>query len=95
MTQSAAQMVQKSQKIPTGSAPLDRLLDGGLSRGHILELSGPPGSPKQNIATSVVASFAQTGGEVIFLGKMAETTLLKNLYQWLTQNVGTTPHPPS
>jgi len=88
-------MVQKSQKISTGSAPLDRLLDGGLSRGHILELSGPPGSPKQNIATSIVASFAQTGGEVVFLGKMPEATLLKNPHQRLTQNVGIIPLLPS
>ncbi|KAF4618849.1 hypothetical protein D9613_009767 [Agrocybe pediades] len=67
MTQSAAQMVHKSQKVSTGCTPLDELLDGGLVTGSILELSGPPGSPKHVLAMNIVASFVESGDEVVFI----------------------------
>ncbi|KIM46950.1 hypothetical protein M413DRAFT_23269 [Hebeloma cylindrosporum] len=67
MTQSAALMVQKSQKILTKCAALDKILGGGLSRGQILEISGPPGSPKEKIALNIVSSFAESGEETVFV----------------------------
>lgn len=69
MTQSAAAMMQGSQKISTRCPALDKVLDGGLSRGHVLEISGPPGCPKEKLAIGIVASFAEAGEEIIFVGE--------------------------
>jgi RAD51-like protein 2 len=69
MTQSAALMVQQSQKISTKCVALDKILGGGLSRGQILEISGPPGSPKEKLALNIMATFAESGEETLFVGK--------------------------
>jgi RAD51-like protein 2 len=68
MTQSVATLAQPSPCISTQCAGLDKLLAGGLSRGHILELSGPPGSPKELIAQNVVVEFVEKGGRVMVIG---------------------------
>jgi len=46
----------------------DKLLLGGLKRGKILEVSGPPGAPKEAIAVNVVRSFVAAGEAVLFVG---------------------------
>lgn len=69
MTLPASNMVQSEVRISTKCPPLDTLLDGGLSRGHILELSGPPGCPKERIAVNVLKSFVEIEHEAIFLGE--------------------------
>ena len=69
MTQSAALMVQQSQKVSTKCVALDKILGGGLSRGQILEISGPPGSPKEKLALNIMATFAESGEETLFVGK--------------------------
>lgn len=68
MTQSASVMAQQTQKVPTGIAALDKILQGGVSRGHILEISGPPGSPKELVAMKIVSSFVNAREEVLFVG---------------------------
>ncbi|KAG6808902.1 hypothetical protein H0H92_002402 [Tricholoma furcatifolium] len=67
LTQSAASMVTSGGKITTGSRPVDELLSGGLSRGQIVEISGPPGTPKEAIAIGIVRSFVEAGHEVLFV----------------------------
>ncbi|KAF8155556.1 P-loop containing nucleoside triphosphate hydrolase protein [Crassisporium funariophilum] len=67
LTQSAAALTQHSQKIATKCAALDRVLEGGLSRGNIVEISGPPGCIKEKLALNIVASFVEEGEEVIFI----------------------------
>jgi len=69
-TQSAASMVHNAQKFSTRSTAIDELLSGGLPRGHILEISGPPGTPKEVIATNLVTSFVEAGEEVLFIGSI-------------------------
>ena len=59
-----------SQKFSTRSTAIDGLLTGGLLRGHILEISGPPGTPKEVVATNVATSFVEAGEEVLFIGKL-------------------------
>ncbi|KIK06403.1 hypothetical protein K443DRAFT_129973 [Laccaria amethystina LaAM-08-1] len=61
-------MAQQTQKVPTGIAALDKILEGGVSRGHILEISGPPGSPKELVAMKIVSSFVNAREEVFFVG---------------------------
>jgi RAD51-like protein 2 len=68
LTQSAAVIMKSSRIFSTHWESLDKLLDGGIVQGHILELSGPPGSPKENIAIDIVSSFLEAGEDVIFVG---------------------------
>jgi RAD51-like protein 2 len=69
MTQSAAVMVQHSHKTSTKCTSLDKALEGGISRGHILEISGPPGSAKEQLLMNIVAAFIEVNEEVIFIGR--------------------------
>ena len=68
MTQSAAVMVRHSHKTSTKCTSLDKALEGGISRGHILEISGPPGTAKEQLLMSIVAAFVEVN-EVIFIGR--------------------------
>ncbi|EKM76697.1 hypothetical protein AGABI1DRAFT_78115 [Agaricus bisporus var. burnettii JB137-S8] len=70
LTQSAAVIMKSARTFSTHWEPLDELLEGGLVQGHILELSGPPGSPKENIAIDIVSSFLDAGEEVLFVGNL-------------------------
>ncbi|KAH9946912.1 hypothetical protein B0H21DRAFT_692903 [Amylocystis lapponica] len=74
MTQSAASMVGATKTFSTQCGPLDRLLGGGLRRGHILELSGPPGCAKEALAISIVRTFLQSVQEVVFVADMQNMT---------------------
>ncbi|GBE83784.1 DNA repair and recombination protein [Sparassis crispa] len=84
MTQSAASMVSSAKTYITLCDPLDKLLDGGLKRGHILEISGPPGSAKETLAANIVRSFVSTGDEVLFIdmqNMMSPATLNRILHK--------------
>jgi hypothetical protein len=48
--------------------PVDKLLSGGLARGHILELSGPPGVPKGIIASKLIQDYIKCDEEVLLIG---------------------------
>ncbi|PIL23272.1 hypothetical protein GSI_14582 [Ganoderma sinense ZZ0214-1] len=68
MTQSAASMIGNSAKrYSTSCAPLDQLLDGGLKSGHVLEISGPPGCGKEQMAAHAIKSFVQAQEQVLFV----------------------------
>ncbi len=57
------ELTVKNRRLSSGLAPLDELVDGGIPRGRISEITGLPGSGK----TSLAASFAATAthrGEV-------------------------------
>jgi len=69
MTQSAAVMVRQSHRISTKCGALDKALEGGISRGHVVEISGPPGCAKEQLLMNIVAAFVEVNGEVIFIGK--------------------------
>ncbi|KAI0066876.1 hypothetical protein BV25DRAFT_1848315, partial [Artomyces pyxidatus] len=65
--QSAAQLVASSFKFPSSCPPLDALLDGGLLRGHILEISGPPGTAKETFAIDYARSAVKLNQGVLFV----------------------------
>ncbi|KAI9065239.1 P-loop containing nucleoside triphosphate hydrolase protein [Trametes sanguinea] len=68
MTQSAAAMMGTTAKhYSTACPPLDRLLGGGLKRGFILEINGPPGSGKEQMAATAVKTFVQSDQQVLFV----------------------------
>ena len=69
MTQSAASMMGISAKRYSMSCPpLDHLLDGGLKCDHVLEISGPPGCGKEQMAARTIKSFVQAQQQVLFVG---------------------------
>ncbi|KAK7441042.1 hypothetical protein VKT23_016826 [Stygiomarasmius scandens] len=71
LTQSLSSIVSSRKRpssvYPTKCPPVDRLLGGGLRRGHILEISGPPGSPKELISKQVVKSFINAGDGILWV----------------------------
>jgi len=75
LTQSAASLLAGPTRFACGCAPVDKLLNGGLLRGHILEISGPPGSCKEKLAIRFVKSFLEAGEEVIFVGMCSSSFL--------------------
>lgn len=54
-------------RLPTGLDALDEALDGGLPRGRLVEISGPPGAGKTRLALQVCASVQRQGGVVAFV----------------------------
>lgn len=80
LTQPAATLSSESAApFTTKCGPIDRLLGGGLPRKHVLEISGPPGTPKGVIVVGLVRSFLNDSpdGEVVFLGKLSALYLLQ------------------
>jgi hypothetical protein len=57
------ELTRKDRRLSSGLAPLDALIDGGIPRGRISEITGRAGSGKTSIAASF-ASFATRRGEV-------------------------------
>lgn len=69
LTQSAAIMVERSAtQYKTGYQPVDEILDGGLKRGFVLELSGAPGTCKEDIALGMIKSFVENDQGALLIG---------------------------
>ena len=69
LTQSAAMLVgNTSEKTPTSNKVVDTLLDGGLKRGSVLEISGPPGTEKETAAMNIAKNFLKNKRGVLFVG---------------------------
>lgn len=56
----------RDTKIPTNSR-IDKLLEGGIERGIITQVFGPPSSGKTNIALSLAVGVAKQGKKVIYI----------------------------
>lgn len=48
-------------RLPTGSAPLDRLLEGGFPRGQLSEVCGAPSSGRTSLAYALLAATTARG----------------------------------
>lgn len=59
-----------STRLACGHLPLDNILNGGLRSGHILEISGPPGTAKETLAVGFVKGSIKNGDEVLFVGML-------------------------
>ncbi|MGC2304605.1 ATPase domain-containing protein [Candidatus Binatus sp.] len=57
------ELTRKDRRLSSGLVPLDALIDGGIPRGRISEITGRAGSGKTSIAASF-AAFATRRGEV-------------------------------
>lgn len=68
-------MVQhNSVKYTTGCQPIDEILGGGLKRGCVLELSGPPGASKEAITIDTTRAFVEDGQAVLFVGSIIKSS---------------------
>ncbi|EIN08571.1 hypothetical protein PUNSTDRAFT_144104, partial [Punctularia strigosozonata HHB-11173 SS5] len=72
LTQSVAELTatantQGDLKYSTGCPPVDRLLGGGLVRGGVVEVSGPPGSMKEHVSMGAMKGFVERGDGVIIV----------------------------
>ena len=47
---------------------IDSLINGGLKKGEVLEISGPPGSGKMQLALGFVKEAVSAGDEVLVMG---------------------------
>jgi recombination protein RecA len=53
---------QGLKRLPVGHVALDDVLDGGLPRGRIVEIYGPPGAGKTSLALRLCATTISNGG---------------------------------
>lgn len=56
-----------SDPVPIGCPPLDELLDGGLERGTVTQVYGPPAAGKTNVALSAAVEVAASGGTAVYV----------------------------
>jgi len=59
--------VDAAEPISTGCAPLDDLLGGGIERGAVTQIYGPPAAGKSNACLSAAATAAAAGGTAVYL----------------------------
>ncbi len=59
----------------TGIPHLDMLLGGGLTKGSLAFIAGPPGSGKTTLAMQIAFSAARTGQRVLVFTALSESTL--------------------
>jgi RAD51-like protein 2 len=67
-TQSAAALLDSTNDVFHCCPPIDSLLDGGLRRGHVLELLGPPGTPKGVLVLEIIRDFIENREDVLIIG---------------------------
>ena len=61
-----APIVGVSDPISTGCATIDDLLGGGLARGAVTQIYGPPAAGKTNLALSAAVEVATAGGTALY-----------------------------
>lgn len=64
---SAADLISIYKRFLSSCEPLDRLLGDGLPSGHILELSGPPGTAKYSLVVKFVSNAVSSNDQVLFV----------------------------
>ncbi|MFB6254834.1 MAG: ATPase domain-containing protein, partial [Halobacteriaceae archaeon] len=59
--------MSENQRISTGCKPLDSLLGGGIERGTVTQIYGPPASGKTNIALNTAIETAVEDGTAVYI----------------------------
>ncbi|GAA3877068.1 DNA repair and recombination protein RadB [Haloarcula argentinensis] len=62
-----AQPLPVSEYVPTGCEAIDDLLGGGLERGAVTQVYGPPAAGKTNFALSAVMEVAAAGDAALYI----------------------------
>lgn len=60
-------------RLPTGVPGLDTVLEGGLLRGGVYLVQGPPGSGKTVLGNQVCFAHAASGGRAVYMTLLAES----------------------
>jgi circadian clock protein KaiC len=73
--------VDAMSRVPTGIAGLDTILEGGLLRGGVYIIEGPPGVGKTTLGSHFCFNHAAAGGRAVYITLLAEshTRLLQHL----------------
>jgi DNA repair protein RadB len=79
------------EPVPTGCDPVDDLLGGGLERGAVTQVYGPPASGKTNIALSAAIETAATGSVAVYVDTEGVST---DRFQQLLSARASTAGPP-
>ncbi|KZX10294.1 DNA repair and recombination protein RadB [Methanobrevibacter filiformis] len=58
--------IKETERIATNSS-IDEIIGGGIEKGSITQIYGPPGSGKTNIALKLSVGVAKTGQKVIYI----------------------------
>src|SRR6267378_2792006 len=61
------ELTRKDRRLSSGLAPLDDLIDGGIPRGRISEITGRAGSGKTSLAASFAKSATHRGAVAAWL----------------------------
>ncbi|VDB88824.1 unnamed protein product [Peniophora sp. CBMAI 1063] len=64
---SASSLAQLGKHFVSYCEPLDELLDGGLAYGQMLEISGPPGTPREHLSSLFARQAMAREEEVIYV----------------------------
>ena len=67
-SQAASTLLANRAAFGCGVPSLDSLINGGLKKGEVLEISGPPGSGKAQLALEFVKQAVSAGDEVLVMG---------------------------
>jgi DNA repair protein RadB len=59
--------VTSDDRVPTGCAPIDELLGGGLERGAVTQVYGPPAAGKTNVALRAAVETAAAGDRTAYV----------------------------
>jgi KaiC domain protein len=73
------------EKLKTGIPGLDRMLDGGIPEGHIVEVLGSPGTGKTILALQFILTGLQNGENCVYLSlEQSEEDILKTaeIFGW-------------
>ncbi len=65
--------LQMLQRVPSGIAGLDTILNGGFLKGGIYFISGQPGSGKTILSNQMAFSHVASGGRAVFVSLLSET----------------------
>jgi circadian clock protein KaiC len=68
-----ASVAKEAQRVSTGDAGLDRVLNGGLFRGAVTILQGGPGAGKTTLANQMAFENARRGGSTVYITLLAES----------------------
>jgi circadian clock protein KaiC len=72
-SRTTATVAKEARRVSTGDAGLDRVLCGGLFRGAVTIIQGPPGAGKTTLANQMAFENSRRGGNTVYITLLAES----------------------
>lgn len=73
------QLLQDTTKyIPTGLAIMDKLLNGGMQTGSIIEINGPPAGGKTQLVNTITANFCAEGHRCYYIDTKMDFSAIRS-----------------